>query len=38
MKMTKKLDDTFNITSTKVEVDESEVFVGLDREKPDRLI
>ncbi len=36
--MTKKLDDTFNITSTKVEVDESEVFVGLDREKPDRLI
>ena len=36
--MTKKLDDTFNITSTEVEVDESEVIVGLDREKPDRLI
>ena len=36
--MTKKLDDTFNITSTEVEVDESEVVVGLDREKPDRLI
>ena len=35
--MTKKLDDTFNITSTEVEVDESEVIVGLDREKPDRL-
>jgi len=31
------LDDAFNITPTKVEVDESDVVVGVDREKPDRL-
>ena len=37
MKMTKKLDETFNITPTTVEVDESDVVVGVDREKPDRL-
>jgi len=37
MKMTKKLDDTFNITPTEITVDESEVVVGVDREKPDRL-
>ena len=37
MKMTKKLDDTFNITPTEIAVDESEVVVGVDREKPDRL-
>ena len=37
MKMTKKLDDTFNITPTEISVDESEVVVGLEREKPDRL-
>ena len=35
--MTKKLDDTFNITPTEITVDESEVVVGVDREKPDRL-
>ena len=35
--MTKKLDDTFNITPTEVTVDESDVIVGVDREKPDRL-
>ena len=37
MKMTKKLDETFNITPTEIAVDESEVVVGVDREKPDRL-
>jgi hypothetical protein len=31
------LDDAFNITPTEVEVDESDVIVGVDREKPDRL-
>jgi len=31
------LDDAFNITPTQVEVDESDVVVGVDREKPDRL-
>ena len=36
MKMTKKLDDAFNITPTEITVDESEVVVGVDREKPDR--
>jgi undecaprenyl pyrophosphate synthase len=35
--MTKKLDETFNITPTEIAVDESEVVVGVDREKPDRL-
>ena len=35
--MTKQLDKAFNITPTEVEVDESEVVVGVDREKPDRL-
>ena len=34
--MTKKLDDAFNITPTEITVDESEVVVGVDREKPDR--
>ena len=37
MKMTKKLDETFNITPTEIAVDESEVVVGVDKEKPDRL-
>jgi hypothetical protein len=37
MKMTKKLDETFNIIPTEIAVDESEVVVGVDREKPDRL-
>jgi len=37
MKMMKKLDETFNITPTEIAVDESEVVVGVDREKPDRL-
>ena len=32
-----KLDETLNITPTKVEVDESAVSVGVEREKPDRL-
>ena len=32
-----KLDETLNITPSKVEVDESAVAVGVDREKPDRL-
>ena len=32
-----KLNETLNITPTKIEVDESEVSVGVDREKPDRL-
>ena len=31
------LDNAFNITPTEVEVDESDVVVGVDREKPDRL-
>ena len=35
--MKNHLDDAFNITPTKVEVDESDVVVGVDREKPDRL-
>ena len=34
---TQGLDDAFNITPTQVEVDESDVVVGVDREKPDRL-
>ena len=34
--MTKKLDETFNITPTEISVDESEVVVGVDKEKPDR--
>ena len=32
-----KLDETFNITPTEVSVDETQVAVGVDREKPDRL-
>jgi hypothetical protein len=32
-----KLNDTFNITSTEVEVDSTQVSVGVDKEKPDRL-
>ena len=35
--MKNNLDNAFNITPTKVEVDESDVVVGVDREKPDRL-
>ena len=35
--MKNNLDDAFNITPTEVEVDESDVVVGVDREKPDRL-
>ena len=35
--MKNNLDDTFNITPTEVEVDETDVVVGVDREKPDRL-
>ena len=35
--MKNHLDDAFNITPTEVEVDESDVVVGVDREKPDRL-
>ena len=35
--MKNNLDDAFNITPTKVEVDETDVVVGVDREKPDRL-
>ena len=35
--MKNHLDDAFNITPTEVEVDESDVIVGVDREKPDRL-
>ena len=35
--MTNNLDDAFNITPTEVEVDETDVVVGVDREKPDRL-
>ena len=34
--MKNRLDDAFNITP-QVEVDESDVIVGVDREKPDRL-
>ncbi len=37
MKMTKNLDDTFNIAPTEIAVDESDVVVGLEREKPARL-
>ena len=33
-----KLDETFNITPTEVSVDETQVSVGVDREKPDRLV
>ena len=32
-----KLNDTFNITPTEVTVDESDVSVGIERKKPDRL-
>jgi len=32
-----KLDETFNITPTEVTVDESDVEVGVERKKPDRL-
>ena len=32
-----KLNDTFNITPTEVTVDESDVEVGVERKKPDRL-
>ena len=35
--MKNHLDDAFNITPTQVEVDESDVVVGVDKEKPDRL-
>ena len=35
--MKNNLDDAFNITPTEVEVDETDVVVGVDREKPDRL-
>ena len=35
--MKNHLDDAFNITPTQVEVDETDVVVGVDREKPDRL-
>ena len=35
--MKNHLDDAFNITPTQVEVDESDVVVGVVREKPDRL-
>ena len=35
--MKNNLDNAFNITPTEVEVDESDVVVGVDREKPDRL-
>ena len=34
--MKNNLDNAINITPTKVEVDESDVVVGVDREKPDR--
>ena len=37
IKVKNHLDDAFNITPTEVEVDESDVVVGVDREKPDRL-
>ena len=32
------MDETFNITPTEVSVDETQVSVGVDREKPDRLV
>ena len=35
--MKNHLDDAFNITPTQVEVDETDVVVGVDREKPHRL-
>ena len=35
--MKNHLDDAFNITPTEVEADETDVVVGVDREKPDRL-
>ena len=35
--MKNHLDDAFNITPTEVTVDESDVVVGVDKEKPDRL-
>ena len=35
--MKNHLDDAFNITPTEVTVDETDVVVGVDREKPDRL-
>ena len=35
--MKNHLDDAFNITPTEVEVYETDVVVGVDREKPDRL-
>ena len=35
--MKNNLDDAFNITPTEVEVDETDVVVGVDKEKPDRL-
>ena len=35
--MKNNLDNAFNITPTEVEVDETDVVVGVDREKPDRL-
>ena len=35
--MKNNLDDAFNITPTEVEVDETDVVVGVDRERPDRL-
>ena len=35
--MKNHLDDAFNITPTEVTVDETDVGVGVDREKPDRL-
>ncbi len=35
--MKNNLDDAFNITPTEVEVDETDVVVCVDREKPDRL-
>ena len=35
--MKNNLDDAFNITPTQVEVDETDVVVGVDREKTDRL-
>ena len=34
--MKNHLDDAFNITPTDVTVDESDVVVGVDKEKPDR--
>ena len=37
IKVKNHLDDAFNITPTEVTVDETDVVVGVDREKPDRL-